>query len=138
MPGEVGSISYSLREPFKRAVESVCRSLISGGLRVAGQLDVSKRVERSLGIVMPPCRVVFVLPNPSTLSTDSMHPCAAVFLPLHVVISGNDCRSEIQIQSRIQTGRDVATPALYGPVLEAHAQISEAIEAIAMRPTMLI
>ena len=59
MPGNMGSIRFSLREPFERAVESVCRSLSSRGLRVAGQLDVSLRVERSLGIVLPPCRSRF-------------------------------------------------------------------------------
>ena len=72
MPDDTGSIKYSLREPFERAVESVCRSLRSRGLEVAGQLDVSRRVERALGIVLPPCRIVFVLPNPSR-SSDRQH-----------------------------------------------------------------
>src|SRR5664279_2116490 len=94
MPGETGSIKYSLREPFERAVESVCRSLESRGLRVAGQLDVSRRVERRLGIALPPCRIVFVLPG-RLLSKESIHPWAAIFLPIHVVISGHGSHAEI-------------------------------------------
>jgi len=137
MPGDMGSIKYSLREPFERAVESVCRSLRSGGLQIAGQLDVCRRVERALGIAMPPCRIVFVLPNPSAPSTVSIHPWAAIFLPLHVVISSQDGQTEIQVQNRVQAGHEAA-PALFGPVMETQAQISEAIDSIAMRPSMVL
>ena len=137
MPGDTGSIKYSLREPFDRAVETVCRSLRSRGLEVAGQLDVSRRVERALGIVLPPCRIVFVLPNPSKSSTSSMHPWAAIFLPLHVVISGGDDQTEIQVQNRVHARREPASPELFGPVMETQTQVGEAIDAIATRPSML-
>ena len=138
MPGDMGSIKYSLREPFERAVESVCRSLRSRGLQIAGQLDVSSRLERTLGIALPPCRIVFVLPNPSTPSTINIHPWAAIFLPLHVVISGHDGQTEIQVQNKVQAGHEAAAPALFGPVMETQAQISEAIDSIAMRPSILV
>ena len=138
MPGDTGSIKYSLREPFERAVESVCRSLRSHGLQVAGQLDVSRRVERALGIVLPPCRIVFVLPNPSRSSTCSIHPWAAIFLPLHVVISGSDAQTEILVQNRVHARHEAASPALFGPVMETQTQICEAIDAIATRPSMLV
>jgi uncharacterized protein (DUF302 family) len=138
MPGDVGSIRYSLREPFERAVESVYRSLANRGLRMAGQLDVSRRVERSLGIVLPPCRIVFVLPDPSVPSTASIHPWAAIFLPLHIVISGNGVQTEILVQNRVHPGPDADAPALVAPVQETQAQISEAIEAIAMRPSLVV
>jgi uncharacterized protein (DUF302 family) len=135
MPG-TGSIRYSLREPFARAVESVCHSLTSYGLQVAGQLDVSRRVERALGIVLPPCRIVFVLPNPSRPGTGSIHPWAAIFLPLHVVISGTDAQTEILVQNRVHAGQQAR--ALFGPVMETQTQICEAIDAIATRPSMLV
>ena len=135
MPG-TGSIKYSLREPFERAVESVCHSLKSYGLQVAGQLDVSRRVERALGIVLPPCRIVFVLPNPSRSNTCGIHPWAAIFLPLHVVISGTDAQTEILVQNRVHA--DPQARALFGPVMETQTQICEAIDAIATRPSMLV
>ena len=129
MPRDVVSVRYWLRQPFERAVESVCKSLESRGLRVAGQLDVSGRVKRMLGIVLVPCRIVFVLPRSSAVVRDSIHPCAAIFLPLHVVISGDDAQTEIQVQNRVQ-----AVPI----VSETQAQISEAIGAIAMRPSITV
>jgi uncharacterized protein (DUF302 family) len=138
MPGDIGSIKYSLREPFERAVEAVCWSLAARGLRVAGQLDVSKRLGGALGITLRPCRIVFVLPNPSTLSTDSIHPWAAIFLPLHIVISGNDAQTEIQVQNRVQAGQEAAAPTLFGPVTETQAQVSAALDAIATRPSMVV
>ena len=138
MPGHVGSIKYSLPEPFEQAVESVRKALANRGLRVAGQLDVGKRVERALGIVLPPCRIVFVLPCPARLSVDSIHPWAAIFLPLHVVISGRGTQTEIHVQNRVQAGRQTAAPASSGAVMETQAQVSEAMEAIAMRPSMVV
>ena len=138
MPADTGSIKYSLREPFARSVESVCRSLRSRGLQVAGQLDVSRRVERAMGIVLSPCRIIFVLPNPSKSSTGNIHPWAAIFLPLHIVISGDDAQTEIQMQNRVQAVHAAAATAVFHPVMETQAQISEAIDAIAMRPSMLI
>jgi uncharacterized protein (DUF302 family) len=107
-------------------------------LQIAGQLDVSSRLERTLGIVLPPCRIVFVLPNPSAPSTINIHPWAAIFLPLHVVISGHDGQTEIQVQNKVQAGHEAAAPALFGPVMETQAQISEAIDSIAMRPSILV
>ena len=138
MPGETGSIRYALREPFEQAVESVRRSLEDRGLRVAGQLDVARRVERSLGIVLRPCRIVFVLPGPAVLSKGSIHPWAAVFLPLHVVISGHGGQTEIQAQNSVYANSEAAAPAVVVPILETQAQISEAIEAIAMRPSLVV
>ena len=108
MPGDPGNIKYLLREPFERAVESVRRALRNRGLQVEGQLDVSRRVERALGIAMPPCRIVFVLPNPSMAGAGSIHPLAAIFLPLHIVISDNAAQTEIQVQSRVQVGSEDA------------------------------
>jgi uncharacterized protein (DUF302 family) len=137
MPSGTGSIKYSRREPFDRAVETVCRSLRSRGLHVAGQLDVSRRVERALGIVLPPCKIVFVLPNPSKSSAGSMHPWAAIFLPLHVVISGTDGQTEIQVQNRVHARHEPASPELFGPVMETQTQVCEAIDAIATRPSVL-
>lgn len=137
MPGDVGSLKYLLRQPFERAVETVCRSLADHGLRVAGQLDISRRVERALGIALPPCKVLFVLPNRSALSTDAMPLWAGILLPLHIVISGHEGQTEIQTQNRVQAGSEAAEKGCFGPLAEIQTQISEAIEAIAMRPSLV-
>jgi uncharacterized protein (DUF302 family) len=137
MLGDAGSIQYSLREPFDQAVASVCRSLTNRGLQVAGQLDVSKRVERSLGIVLPPCRIVFVLPDPSSPGTANIHPWAAVFMPIHIVISSQGARTEIVVQSRIHATPEADGLGLIAAVSEMQGEIAKAIEAIAMRPSLV-
>jgi uncharacterized protein (DUF302 family) len=91
------TIKFSLQQPFDRSVQLICASLRGHGMRVAGELDVSRRLEGSLGIVVQPCRLIFVLPDPAALSAEAIHPWAAVFLPLHIVISGSDCQAEIRI-----------------------------------------
>jgi uncharacterized protein (DUF302 family) len=132
-----GTIKYSSQEPFERAVQAICSSLRGHGIRVAGQLDVSRRFQRSLGITLAPCRVIFVLPALGALSTQAIHPWAAVFLPLHIVISGNDCQSEIRVPNTLQTGRNAGGSTPYGPIVEAQRQLIDAIEAVAVRVGIL-
>ncbi|MBS1854243.1 MAG: hypothetical protein JST11_02675 [Acidobacteria bacterium] len=137
MTRDAGNVRYSLHEPFERAVECVSSSLRNRGLRIAGELDVSRRVERTLGIVLRPCRILFVMPGESALSAESIHPWAAVFLPFHVVVSGNDAGTEVQVQTRVQAGGEPAA-ALWGPVIETQARIAQAVEAVAARPSMVV
>jgi hypothetical protein len=101
-------------------------------MRLAGQLDVSGRLQQSLGIALAPCRLLFVLPGPTRLSAGTIHPWATVFLPLHVVISGIEGRSEIHIPNKVQSGRSMPPP-----VLEAQRQLFEAVEAVATRSSVL-
>jgi hypothetical protein len=107
-------------------------------MRIAGELDVSWRLKRSLAMVLEPCKMVFVLPDPAALSAQFIHPQASVFLPLHIVISGDGRQSEIQIQNRIQNGRSIDAMWPYGPIVEAQRQLSDAIEAVAVRTSLLV
>jgi hypothetical protein len=102
-------------------------------MRLAAQLDISGPLGFDLASWWP----LFVLPRPPRLSVETVHPWAAVFLPLHVVISGFDRQSEIHIPTKVQSGRNVAPPVLYAPVLEAQPQLFEAVEAVATRSSVL-
>jgi hypothetical protein len=82
-------------------------------------------------------KILFVLPGPDILTAEAIHPWAAVFLPLHIVITGNDCQSEIQIQNKIQAGRGVDAGTPYGPIVEAQTQLFDALGAVAARPSAL-
>ena len=131
------TIKFSLKHPFDRSVQLICASLRSHGMRVLGELDVSRRLEGSLGIVLQPCKLIFVLPDPAALSTEAIHPWAAVFLPLHIVITGTDCQAEIRIPNIVQEGRPSVVGPPYGPVVEAQKQLVDAIQAVAVRPSIL-
>ncbi len=132
-----GTIKYSLHEPFEHCVQSIRASLHNHHMRVVGEVDVSLRLERSLRMILAPCRLVFVLPESAAVTAQSIHPWAAVFLPLHIVIWGNDRQSEIGIANMLQTGRSAGRPTLFGPIVEAQRALIEAIEAIAVRPSVL-
>ena len=132
-----GAITYLSQEPFDRSVPAICNSLRNHGFRVRGEMDVSRRLEKSLGIILAPCKVIFVLPTFAALRGQTIHPWAAVFLPLHIVISGNDCQTEIRIPNALRAARDTTAPLLFGPIVEAQRQLVEAIEAVAVRPTVL-
>ena len=136
MPNDVGNIRYTVREPFERAFEFVCDCLNNHGLQITGCVDIAERLQRKLGIDLAPCRVIFVLPKSALLSRGAVHPWAATFLPLHVVVSGNDVESEIQVQNRIRPGEGAAS-ALLRPVIETQAKLTEAMGTIAMRPSLV-
>jgi uncharacterized protein (DUF302 family) len=131
-----GSVRYSLQEPFDDAIAAICSSLRHRGIRIVGQVDISGRLGRSLGIGLAPCLIVFVLPDAGSSNADAIHPWAGVFLPLHVVISGNDSQSEVLIQNRIQPGPGAATAA-YARVIEMQKVLAKAIEAVAARASLL-
>ncbi len=132
------SIRYSVPESFDRAVQLVSNSVRKRGMRIAGQLDVSRRLQRSLAMMLEPCKVLFVLPGPVALSAPARDPRAAIFLPLHIVISGDGKQSEIQILNRVQREDASAAIAPNALVVEAQRQLTDAIEAIGLRTTILV
>ena len=138
MPDDAGSLKYILREPFERASKSLHRSLTSRGLRSIGQVDLARRVEQYLGIVLPPCKIVFVLPGPSLFKSASVDPRAALFLPLHIVLSSNETETSIDIQNRVHADPRADGPKLVAPIGKAQAQLSDAIEAVAMRSNLCL
>jgi hypothetical protein len=52
--------------------------------------------------------------------------------------SSNGAQTEIHAQSRVHVGPETIAPVLAAPVMEAQAQISAAMEAITMRPGMVV
>jgi hypothetical protein len=118
-------------------MEAVCESLRSRGVRIAGHMDVACRIERTLGIALAPCRILFVLPDSASWRGGAIHPWAASFLPIHVVISECGRHSEVDIQNRLQTVPGELAPGVFGPVTEAQRQVSEAVEAVAAKPSLM-
>ncbi|MDE3167272.1 MAG: hypothetical protein KGN36_15830 [Acidobacteriota bacterium] len=137
MTRDAGNVRYSLHEPFEEAIESVSASLRDCGLKIAGEIDVSRRVERTLGIALRPCRILFVLPGESLPRATAIHPWTGVLLPLHVVVSGCDAGTEVQIQTRVQPGEGAAET-LGAPIAETQARIAGALQAVAVRPSMMV
>jgi len=118
-------------------VELVRGALRDHGMRVAGEMDVSARLGRALGLSLEPCMVLFVMPWPSALREERIHPWAAAYLPLHVVISGGQRFSEVHIQNIIRPREGVAFPGVYDAVMDVQRRVSKAVEAVAARASIM-
>jgi uncharacterized protein (DUF302 family) len=112
---------FSIPEPYVDAIRLVRLAIKRRRLRIVSELDVSLRLEKTLGIRLLPCRILYVWPDPA-LATE-VNPIAAVVLPLHVVVASRGANTEIRLQGRF-AGRTT--------VVETQAELIRALEAVAM------
>ncbi|MGD0870071.1 MAG: DUF302 domain-containing protein [Bryobacteraceae bacterium] len=76
-------------EPFGKAVGMIRRLLLDAGLSVVEEFDVSNEPYFQLGIAMRSCLVLLVDTPALLFECIALDRAAAVFLPVHVVISGD-------------------------------------------------
>jgi uncharacterized protein (DUF302 family) len=126
MDSEAGMNVFSIPESYVDAIRMVRLAIKRRRLRIVSELDVSLRIEKTLGIRLLPCRILYVWPDP-TLARD-VNPVAAVALPLHVVVASRGAQTEIRLQGRIATR---------STVMETQAELIQALEAVAM-PVSLV
>lgn len=79
----------TVSEPFGRAVPLVRRILHSAGLHVVKEFDVSKESHFRLGVAYRSCVVLLVDTPVLLFEAIALDRSAAVFLPVHVVITGD-------------------------------------------------
>jgi hypothetical protein len=121
MVSDAGTNVYSIPEPYVDAIRSVRVAIKRRRLRIVSELDVSLRIEKTLGIRLLPCRILYVWPHQS-LATD-VDPVAAVALPLHVVVACRGTHTEICVQGRIT---------IWPALMETQAELNQSLEAVAM------
>jgi uncharacterized protein (DUF302 family) len=126
MDSEAGMNVFSIPEPYLDAIRMVRVAIKRRRLRIVSELDVSLRIEKTLGIRLLPCRILYVWPAPA-LATE-VNPVAAVALPLHVVVASRGAHTEIRLQGRF---------AIKSTVMETQAELIQALEAVAM-PVSLV
>jgi uncharacterized protein (DUF302 family) len=136
MPDEPATTTYSIPEPFDRAVISLRRVLAETGLKITGELDLSGRLQRRLLVDTPPCLVLFAGPATPVFSGPSGYPGAAALTPLHIVVSAHGSQTEIHVM-RIPPPRDGLPDTSAMAVLgRFRSQLSQAIEKIGMRAVL--
>jgi len=128
MDSEAATTTYSIPEPFARTLQSLRDVLTGRDLRIVGELDLSKRIQRNLRISLAPCVMLYVWPSDRLLRTTAARPSIALLLPLHVVISSRGARTEIHLLRRPHC----ADGALMAPVVKLQVEVAQAIEAIAI------
>ncbi|HWC98419.1 MAG TPA: DUF302 domain-containing protein, partial [Candidatus Sulfopaludibacter sp.] len=80
--------SYLIDAPFEQALPVLRQALEAGGLSVSGEMDLSERIHRQLGLGFGACRVLLVDSPYLLLEALALDRSAAALLPLHVVVSG--------------------------------------------------
>jgi uncharacterized protein (DUF302 family) len=132
MTGESATTTYSIPEPVEGAMTLIRTALARAGLNVLGELDISGRIQRSHGIEMAPCRVLYVCSRLSNLEGGHACPAVGIWLPLHIVVSARGEQTEIHLLTSLPPGSDHAASGLASPVNRLQSEISRAIEKIAM------
>jgi uncharacterized protein (DUF302 family) len=131
MSGDAVTTTYSIPEPFELGLPAVREALAGRNFNIIGQLDLSHRIRRSLRISMDPCVVYYVWPRTRLLQNENVP--LALFLPLHIVVSGHGTRTEIHILRRLRFDNDPAA----GSLGALQAEVTKAIESIAMRLSLV-
>ena len=90
MTGEQEPVTLIVRHPLNEALRSIRRALAEEGLGIAADLDMAGRIRKALRIDFPPCRVLCVDCPVALLEALALDRSAAVLLPLHLVVTGQD------------------------------------------------
>ena len=129
MTGEAAATTYSIPESFEEALKLIRAVLARAGLSVVGELDIAGRIQRSLGIGMAQCKVLYVGANQSILEAINVCPAVGIFLPLHIVVSARGEQTEIHFMASLPSN---SGDPLVSPVNGLQDEVSRAIEKIAM------
>jgi uncharacterized protein (DUF302 family) len=132
---DIGIITFSTPEPFVDALHSIRSALKARGLRIVAELDLSQRVDQTLGIQLPPCRTLLIWPGP--LLAMEVPAEAAVLLPLHLVVAGRGLYCDFSLQNRVPHVPGLAKNIFAAAIASTHSEILQSLEAIAMRPSLV-
>jgi uncharacterized protein (DUF302 family) len=135
MVPDAGINVFSTPGPYEDVVRSVRAAIEKRRLRIVSELDVSRRIEKTLGIRLPPCRILFVWPDPA-LAAD-VYPVAAIALPLHVVVASRGAHSEIRLQGRIRPEQRTANDLIRSAVVDTQAELMQSLETVAMHLSLV-
>ncbi len=90
MTGDQAITTLIIQQPLNEALKLIRRALAVGGLEIAGDLDMAGRIRKSFRLEIQPCRVLSVDCPVALLEALALDRSAAVLLPLHLVVAGQD------------------------------------------------
>lgn len=137
MSNEIAIVRFTVRERLETVVETLRGALEARGLRLAAQMDMAARVKRTLGITLPACSILFVLPrvwNPFAECAEGIRPTC---LPMHLVIAEHGGQTWVQLQDSVSAQYRRTTLGEEEPSVQTQRQLIEAIETVATRPSVL-
>ena len=133
MNGDPETATLIMQKPFNEALKLLRVALAGEDLEIAAELDMSGRIRKSLRVNMPPCRVLCVDCPMALLEALAFDRSAAVLLPLHLVIAGQDDLTLIHLlnpAAALYSGLPVTARAA---VSKLQARVALAVESISIR-----
>ena len=137
MTGEQEPVTLIVRQPPNQALRLIRRVLAEGGLQIATDLDMAGRIRKALRIDFPPCRVLFVDCPVALLEALALDRSAAVLLPLHLVVTGQDGSTLVHLlnpAAALYSGLPVTARAA---VSKLQARVAQAVESVSTRQNPL-
>ena len=133
MTGEQETATLTMQMPVHKAVKLIRRALADGGLKIAAELDMAGRIGKAFRIDLPPCRVLCIDCPVTLLEALALDRSAAVLLPLHLVLAGQDGFTLIHLlnpAAALYSGLPVTARAA---VSKLQARVAQAIESVSTR-----
>jgi len=137
MIGEQEIATLIIQKPLNEAVKLLRRALTEGGLEIAADLDIAGRIRKGLRIDFPPCRVFFVDCPVALLEALALDRSAAVLLPLHLVVTGQDGLTLVHLlnpAAALYSGLPVTARAAMSKL---QARVAQAVESVSTRQNPL-
>ena len=137
MTGDQETATLIMQQPLNDAVKLIRRALADGGLEIAADLDMAGRITKALRIDFPPCRVLCVDCPVALLEALALDRSAAVLLPLHLVVTGQDGLTLVHLlnpAAALYSGLPVTARAA---VSKLQARVAQAVESVSIRQSPL-
>lgn len=133
---ETPAYAYTVPEPFERALKSLRAALSQEGLSVPVELDIAGRIRKELGVRLAPCRVLCI-DNPMTLlQAMAVDTTGAIFLPLHLVVSGCGPLTVVRLFNPDTMLRVQLPPGAKTAIGKLQAQLGRAIQRVGYRQAL--
>lgn len=124
------SYTLVLNQPYDQARRRILTTLKEQGLQVAFDFDVASCICRSAGVRLPKSSVLGVGCPYQLLEAFVADGAAAIFLPLHVVLSEHGPETQVRILAPQALRAAGVTPAISIPVHRTLRRINEALASI--------
>ena len=124
--------SYVIEERLEKALKTIRSALTDVELEVAGEFDVTVLLNGAMG---PPARSKILLVDCPLLTFEAtaLDRAAAVFFPLHLLISGDSERTRVCVTNPMELFDTRVPLGAAEPMDRLLARVTMALEAVRMR-----
>src|SRR6185369_1190978 len=129
---ETATINLVIHHPFNKALKTVRRVLIEAKLVISAEVDLTARIQQSLGIELQPCTMLCVDAPMLLLQTIAIDQSAALLVSVRVVVAGHQNQTTVHLlDTKASMGsRNSITQAA---AIEIQNLVSHALETVASR-----